>query len=292
LKIETLVNLVGGELLNSPFISEVTSFTKNASEVKRGSCFFAFDSKDIKKAVENGAYAVISPLYEDIIDKEIAWIKVDNLINAIFDVFKYDNIKNSVYYTDQITSMILKKMQNSKNLFVLESIDDLLEAMNYKKKYLVTSKSEFKDLFLNVKEIENSDIELSMLTLFKSKFKNHTLNLPYVYKKSFAKAYNFLVTNEIEFILEFEIERFKPVYVDRNMCKVEYGESERVVIEGLKNDEIFFDELNYIIANTKHAKTVFINDQNKNLLNEFYNFIVLVDTEIEYKEKEEGSLFD
>ena len=42
MKIETLVNLTGGELINRPYISEVVSFTQNVDEVNRGTCFFAF----------------------------------------------------------------------------------------------------------------------------------------------------------------------------------------------------------------------------------------------------------
>ena len=72
-----------------------------------------------------------------------------------------------------------------------------------------------------------------------------------------------------------------------------FGESERVVISSLKNDEIFFRELNYIVDNTKYAKTIFINQTNKeDLYKKFFNFAVLVDIEFEVPKKEEiGSLF-
>ena len=92
MKIETLVNLIGGELLNSPYISEVTSFTDNKDNVTRGSCFFVKKSEDIEKAVKNGAYAIVSENFENIIDKEIAWIRVDSIKKSVFNIFKYENL--------------------------------------------------------------------------------------------------------------------------------------------------------------------------------------------------------
>ena len=78
MKIETLVNLTGGELINRPFISEVVFFTDNSEEVSRGSCFFATDTYAINEAVKNGAYAIITDKELPVLDKEIAWIKVDS----------------------------------------------------------------------------------------------------------------------------------------------------------------------------------------------------------------------
>ena len=51
MKIETLTNLIGGELINRPYISEVVHFTDNVEEVRRGSCFFA--KKLVKTAFSN-----------------------------------------------------------------------------------------------------------------------------------------------------------------------------------------------------------------------------------------------
>jgi len=52
MKIETLTNLVRGELLNRPFISEVTFFTDEVEKVSRGSCFFSNSNEEIKEAVK------------------------------------------------------------------------------------------------------------------------------------------------------------------------------------------------------------------------------------------------
>jgi len=293
MKIETLTNLIGGELINRPFISEVVHFTNKADEVNRGSCFFASNKEDIKKAVENGAYAII--LMEDypIIDREIAWIKVKDFKKAVFNLFKYENLKSKIYFTDKITSMLIKNMNNEKNVIVIEDeFEDLLKALNLNKKYLVTYKKEFLENFVNIENIASKDINLIQKTVFKSFFNNHEINMPYVYKENFSKALYFFESNDLKYTIEFELERFKPIFINSNFEEVEYGKSEKVLITGIKNDEFLIDELNYVIENTKHAKTVLVDKYHKKYLKEKFNFAVLIDFEIELKQREEKGLFD
>ncbi len=293
MKIETLVNLTGGELLNRPYISEVVSFTDNVYEVNRGSCFFAINKNDIKEAVKNGAYAIISNKDVDIIDDEIAWIKVDDFKKAVFNIFKYENLKIKIYITDKITASIVKSMNLEKNVVVIEDgFKDLLKALNLNEKFIVTSSKEIKENFANTEEIKSKNIMLTMKTLFKSEYKNTELNLPFVYKKNFSKALNFFENNDLKYTLEFEIERFKPVFINANFEKVEYGKSEKVLITNLKNDEFLIDELNYIIKYTKHANTVVIDKNHQKYLKEKFNFAALIDFQVEFNEREQKGLFD
>jgi len=290
LKIETLVNLIGGELLNSPYISEVTSFTDKCELTTRGSCFFVTDKNDIEKAVKNGAYAIVSENYENITDNEIAWIKVDSIQKAVIDVFKYENLKTKIYFCDEITEHIIEKMNITETVVIIKSYEDLLKSLNLSQKYLVTSKKKFSELFSNIEVLIPKKIELSQVSLFKSKFGSVEINLPYVYKEEFSRALKFFEDNFLKYTLEFELDRFKPVFVDYRLREVRYGESEKVLILGIKNDRYFFKELNYLIDNTKYAKTVIVNEENSNLLKKGFNFAMLVDFAFDFEKKEEESL--
>ena len=290
MKIETLTNLIGGELINRPYISEVVSFTDNFEEVSRGSCFFANNEDEIKEAVKNGAYAIITPTPTKIIDTEIAWIICEDFKKAIFNIFKYENLQNKIYFTDKITSMIIKKMNLEKKVVVVEREEDLLKALNFKEKYIVTSIKKFLDIFPNVEILKKKEIDLIQDGLFRSKFEGIEINLPFVYKDSFSKAINFFEKFNLKKSLEFSLDRFRPIFINYKFEEVEFGNSEKVLITGIKNDEMFFDELNYIIENTKHAKTIFVNK--KEYLNKEFNFAVLVDFEIELNKREEKRLFD
>jgi len=291
LKIETLVNLIGGELLNSPYISEVTSFTDDKDNVTRGGCFFVRKSEDIQKAVKNGAYAIVSQNFENIIDKEIAWIKVDSIEKSIFDIFKYENLNSKVFYTDDITLHLIEKMNLNDELIILNSTADLLKGLNVNNKLFLTSKKKFCELFSKNETLLPEETNIKQQSLFKSIYKDQEINLPFVYKDEFSKAIKFFEENELKYTLEFELDRFKPEFVDFKFRKVSFGESERVLILGIKNDRYFFKELNYLIDNTKHAKTIIVNEENKSLLKNPFNFAMLVDFEIEFNEKKEEKLF-
>jgi len=292
MKIETLTNLTGGELLNRPYISEVLFFTSDVEEVNRGSCFFAKKTSDIAQAIKNGAYAIIVDKEVPILDKEIAWILVEDFEKAIFNIFKYENLKHDIFLVDKITFEIIDSMNLDKRVVALKNDEDLLRAINLREKYIVSHNEKFKELFPNVKELKPAEISLEKDGLFKMVFEKETINLPFVYSENFKKAYSFFVDNDLKYTLEFEIQRFKPVFVDSLLREVKFGESSKVVITGLKNDEIFFKELNYIVENTKHAKTVFINSTTSALLNNPFNFAVCVDYEFNPNVVEEKGLFD
>jgi len=293
LKIETLVNLTGGELMNRPFISEVVLFTDNSEEVIRGSCFFATDTYSINEAIKNGAYAIITDKELPVLDKEIAWIRVDDFKKAVFNIFKYENLKNKIYLTDKITSCLIKVMSNEKTIVVIkDEFKDLLKALNLNNKFIVTSKDEFKEIFANIEEIKSKSIMLTMKTLFKSDFQGTELNLPFVYKENFAKALNFFKSNNLRYTLEFEIDRFKPIFIDSKFREVDYGKSEKVLITNLKNDKFLIDEINYIIKYTKHANSVIVDKNHQKYLKEKFNFAALVDFEVELNIKDEKGLFN
>ena len=293
MKIETLVNLTGGELLNRPYISEVVHFTDNVDDVNRGSCFFALNKEDIKEAVKNGAYAIITDEDVEIIDKEIAWIRIDDYKRAVFNIFKYENLKTKIYTTDKITASIIKAMNLEKKVVVIENeFEDLLKALNLNDKFIVTSNEEIKEVFVNKEEIESKNIMLNMKTLFISEFNNTEINLPYVYKENFAKAINFFKSHNLKYTLEFEINRFKPIFINSRFEEVEYGKSEKVLITNLKKDEFLIDEINYIIKHTKHANSVIVDKEHKKYLNEKFNFAALVECEVELNERKEKGLFD
>ncbi|NPA12200.1 MAG: hypothetical protein GXO62_08150 [Epsilonproteobacteria bacterium] len=285
MKIETLANLLNGELLNSPYISEVVHFTDNVDEVNRGSCFFARKISDIVFAIKNGAYAIVVDKDVDILDDEIAWIKIDEFNKGIFEIFKYENVKSEIYKIGFIEKMIIKAINQDKRVVILE--DDIFSAINMRDKFIFTTQD-----FPKAVPLQPREYEISQIGLFKSNFENIQINLPYVYKEEFLKVIGFFRDNEIKHTLEFELERFKPVYVDGLFREVEFGGSSKVLITNLQNDSVFFKELNFIVENTKHAKTVFIDRYNFHMINEEFNFGVLVGVEFTPKRIEEGELFD
>ena len=59
MKISSIVDIVDGELLNSPSISFINNISSDAKKVKTSDMFIAKNIEDLQIAIANGAYAVI-----------------------------------------------------------------------------------------------------------------------------------------------------------------------------------------------------------------------------------------
>ena len=79
MQISSILDIVDGELLNSPSISFIYSIKTNAKKVKEGDLFIAKDLNSVELAVRNGAFAIISDINFPIIDNEIASYRIVSL---------------------------------------------------------------------------------------------------------------------------------------------------------------------------------------------------------------------
>jgi len=99
MKIEDILNLTEGVLSNTPKVQAIEAASVYPSKIDHGDLFFSSDQKDIDKAIENGAYAIV---YDDenIVrnDDEIAWIKVSDIQLAAFKLIRYVVIKKEASF--------------------------------------------------------------------------------------------------------------------------------------------------------------------------------------------------
>ena len=129
MQISSILDIIGGRLLNSPSISFIYSFKTQASKVKEGDLFIARNLDDIALAVNNGAFAIILENTYPIIDNEIAWIKVDSINLSLIQIirFKLAAIELKAYICDLITYDFLDifKCSSSKKIKLIS--DDLFK---------------------------------------------------------------------------------------------------------------------------------------------------------------------
>jgi len=83
MRLENILALTHGKLLNEPFVNIFDNIVFDAKSIKRGDLFIAFDEKTIEIALLNGAYGVIFDKPTQINDMEIAWIQVQNIEDAL-----------------------------------------------------------------------------------------------------------------------------------------------------------------------------------------------------------------
>ena len=107
--------------------------------------------------------------------------------------------------------------------------------------------------------------------------------------ENLEKVLYFFEKNNLKFnIKDLKISRFQPIFINRKNEVIKFGKSNRVVINGIKNDEFLINELNFIFEKVKYANVKFYDKKNiASFYKDEYNFAILIDVEVELKEKED-----
>ena len=140
MRLESVLAVTGGRLLNSPFISGFDTVALSAKKVQRGSLFVAYDEHDIETAVERGAYGIVTDSDHTPTDEEIAWIRVDTLTTALPKLLRLWLVENprKIYfvpspvleYIDKIVHnhdvVVLGRKEKSEQLFASSPLQTIL----------------------------------------------------------------------------------------------------------------------------------------------------------------------
>ena len=274
MQISSILDIVDGELLNSPSISFIYSIKTNAKKVKEGDLFIAKDLTNVELAVNNGAFAIISEINLPIIDNEIAWIKVKDLNICIIKLIRYKlSILNlDAYFCDKSTYCLLKIYSSSLNRNIklipnkLESIFKSLDEIEENDIIISSNKITLEKIYPYVKKFEENNYEIQNLiehSLFETSFsvKNiyfSKLKIASLYIPQFLNVYSFLKGNLdlAKLKLFFNL---KALFLDRNLNLIEFGKSDKFIIcQDIK--ELYENEINYIRKKYSYAKTLFISN--------------------------------
>ncbi len=271
MKIENLVYLVSGELKNSPAISYIEGFSNNTEKLKRGDLFFAKDKEKIPEAIKNGAYAILFDGWTQIIDSEIAWIKVKNLEVAALKLLRFFLIQNStqIYKISKLQQDMIKSIANIDEILFLD--DDLIDSLVklYKKdiKFALINANLIKNISLDIEDLKISkEIKIINRFLFETSFVYNSIfydrvHIPALFIESFNKILNILDNYNINYQIKNieKLNHFKPYFIDNNFAIKEFGKSDRVII--FENSyELLEKERDYLEENAKWAKKIYISD--------------------------------
>jgi len=143
-------------------VSKVSAATSFASKVELGELFFAVEKKDIKKAIENGAYAIVyEGELESFEDDEIAYLQVASIEEAAAKFLRYIMSKKeaSIYYFNEIEASLLKQITLRKNKIFTILPDNWQKAfesiLNSEYEIFISSNKEFvQTLTPNFQELE------------------------------------------------------------------------------------------------------------------------------------------
>jgi len=283
-QISSILDIVDGELLNSPSISFIYSIKTNAKKVKEGDLFIAKDSNDIESAIKHGAFAIIIEENFPITDNEIAWIKVKEINTSIVKLIRYKlSILNlEAFFCDKVAFQLLKlySANFSKNIKLIpnklenlfKNIDEIEDG-----NIIISSNSETLNKIYpqnrNFNEL-NTKLEIQNLiehSLFETSFSYEDtyfskLKISSLYLPQFLRVYNFLNGNmDLGKLKQFN--NLKPLFVDRNLNLIEFGKSDRFILcQDIK--ELYEYEILYLKIKYKYAKTLFITSQYVHYLKE------------------------
>ena len=274
MQISSILDIVDGELLNSPSISFIYSIKTDVSKVKQGDLFIVRDVEDIPLAINNGAFALILDENHIITDNEIAWIKVKNINNSIIQLVRFKlAISNlQAFYCNDVSYDLLEVFESSsskKITFVSKNIDNLfkqLDDMDHDDILICSNKILLDKIYPNNKNFSTrlNTIEIENLvehSLFECSF---TYNNIYFTKLKIASIYITAFLHVFEFFAcDFDFSKlksfhhFKPLFLDKNLTLLEFGKSDKFVV-CQDNKTLIGKEILYIKEKYKYAKTLFV----------------------------------
>jgi ferrochelatase len=289
-KISSIVDIVDGELLNSPSISFINNISSDANKVKTSDMFIAKNIEDLKIALQNGAYAVIFEKDFEVIDNEIAFIKVKNLELALLKIVRYklSTLKIKSYFCTDETFDMLKLYQNNhtKPIFLISKniekafkfIDDIKDGdilISKNKKLLESIYPDSKEF--EKKLDENSIKNLIKHSLFELSFSYKDiyfskLRLSKIYLNSFLNIYDFFKGN-IDISKLKLYSNFKAIFIDKDFQPIESGKSDSFII-CQTNKNLIPIEIAYLKNEFRYAKTIFVSKYKISFLDEKEQIII------------------
>lgn len=279
MQISALTDIVEGKLQNSPSISFITQIHTNIKKVNEGDAFFATNQKDVQIAIKQGVFAIIYNFEVDIIDNEIAWIKVDNFTKAITNVLRYKLMafKTKFINTNKIFFNLLNIFKTKELSHVILLEDNLhqdfetLNSLENDKLIFGTNLEFLNAISGDVMILENKQYKVNNLTshsLFETSFSYEDkffdkIKLPTVYINDLLQQLELFNYNlDLKKLNHFNL--FKPVFVNRSKQIVPYGQTNRFILASIDKDiaNIESDYLNshYSYGNIQILDTTALSD--------------------------------
>jgi ferrochelatase len=272
-KINSILDIIGGKLLNSPSISFIYSLKTKLSKVKEGDLFIAYDLDDVQEAVKKGAFAIITQNIYPIIDKEIAWIRVESIELCIIKLIRYKlaNFNLDAFICDEITYDLLNIYSNNSNKtinFIDNDMNDFLDDIdNISNGDILISKNEdiINKVYPNNQLFQNNKYDVSNViqhSIFEISFTFENeyfqkLRLPTIYLNSFLNVFNFLNKNEFDYSKLKSLKHFKPIFLDKSLNMVDFGKSDKFILVQ-NSEELIQREVTYIKNSFSYGKLSFI----------------------------------
>lgn len=280
MRLENLLALTHATLVSEPCVSNLENIIFDVNKVNRGDLFIANDHLDIPKAVQSGAYGIIYENDTEILDSEIAWIRTQNIDDALKKLLRFRLIEKETlaYSCNEIVLKLAKQCVVDENCIVVDGdIKHLFKTLWHiqnRSIILFSSSLNDEDLFANKKEapsIKANKITLMEKTLFETSFifdntyyERQLISpffIPYL-----EELFNIFKVLKIGYKLKklSPIEHFEAVFTNKNFEIKEFGTSDKVLIFE-SNIDLMEIEIDYLQNNATWANIIYILPQKSSI---------------------------
>ena len=273
MRLENVLGLTKGTLLSEPAVSIFDNVVFDASKVKRGSLFIAYNPEDIPEALFNGAYGVIFDKPSQMGDPEIAWIKVDSIDGALKKLLRFYLLEKElqVYATDPITLRLSQMISTPPNFCnvagPMREIWETLWPLEKKSIVLFSPALTDSDIFIEYSQLiraQESTITIIEQTLFETSF----IHQDTFYERQMLSPFFIPYLEHLLFFYTFlripfqikgfgKMGHFIPVFTNSRLEIKEFGTSDRVVIfEPLL--ELIDEQIDFLDVQASWAKIIYL----------------------------------
>lgn len=278
LSVNEIVEITYGTLLNQPSISFFNQICDDVQKIKKGDLFVARDSKDIAKAVQEGAFGILFSDEIAMSDSEVAWIYVENLDEALVRILRHYLImrneilfllnsdeyelshqilipkKSFIHFDGSLVQLISYVLEGENTAYILYHNAIQLDFSN-----LPQFQQEIKELDKQKIPEESFLFSINSFSLFGMKIfyksVDYSLPIPKLFLQLLARVLKFAE----EYSLEADLEKleglssFKPLYLDERGFISKPGATNKVVL-ACKDIKLYEQFLAYFKMYAKWAR--------------------------------------
>ncbi|AJC84618.1 hypothetical protein IMC75_07035 [Campylobacter peloridis] len=286
MNISNFYELINAQVVNYGATSSVYDFSIDLNKIKPASVFFARNQEQANYAIKLGAYVIVSEIKLNIEDKDVFYLQVFNLEEAILRFFRFLSEEKS--YQFLYCNNIELKFAKAFGFKILSAniFNDFDTLKNSKENtFFCTSNAEF-ILKLNPQFYQLKQCEYKLLgckSLFQTSMlcKNlyfKDLKFAFFYAEFFASFVDFIEKHKISFTFnDKKLELFNAYFVDQKNEICVFGGSSRVILLVENDDE--FDFISQKLQGVKGFKTALKNSlfcdfsyENLKHLKHFFDF--------------------
>ncbi len=273
MRLENVLALTNGKVINEPFVNNFANVVFEAKAVKRGDLFIAFDESTIEDAVLNGAYGIIFSKPTQISDSEIAWIKVENVEDALKRLLRFKLIDKEivVYECNEIILKLALQVMTEPNFIALhgniKSVFKRLWEVQSGAIVLFSPTLTTPDIFTNIHTLSSNSLEKINIveqTLFETSFIYDNIFYERQLISPFFISYLELLfhlfkTANINFRLRkfTPIDHFEAVFTNKNFEIKEFGTSDKVLIFE-KNTQLIQMQIEFLKKQAAWANVLYV----------------------------------